>query len=124
MKLDKNHLGYLFISLKTIEGFYKNFKIHRLVLSAFFGPSNLQVNHKDLDKSNNHISNLEYLSHRENNSHYRKSKNRPYPIGVSKKGDKFRAQIRNDGRNFHIGTFETPELAEIAYLQRLSTFVL
>ena len=42
------------------------FSIHRLVMLAFVGPSDLQVNHKDFNKLNNHMSNLEYVTHSEN----------------------------------------------------------
>jgi DNA-binding XRE family transcriptional regulator len=57
-------------------GFWKNnkgkdFYIHRLVAIYFIeNPNNLEeVNHKDGDKSNNHFSNLEWYSHKENMSH-------------------------------------------------------
>ncbi|GAH09311.1 unnamed protein product [marine sediment metagenome] len=43
--------------------------VHRLVLSAFKGESPLQCNHKDGDKTNNNISNLEYCTGRENVQH-------------------------------------------------------
>lgn len=47
----------------------KRIYIHRLVALAYFGPSNLHVNHKDGNKENNHISNLEYCTQAENNRH-------------------------------------------------------
>jgi len=42
--------------------------VHRLVAKAFIpNPDNLSdVNHIDEDKSNNHVSNLEWLSHKDN----------------------------------------------------------
>ena len=42
--------------------------IHRLVASAFIpNPLNLSdVNHRDENPSNNHVSNLEWMSHKEN----------------------------------------------------------
>lgn len=45
--------------------------MHRLVMLAFVGPSHLEVNHRDGDKTNNHLSNLEYTTHRENCAHAR-----------------------------------------------------
>jgi hypothetical protein len=44
---------------------------HRLVAEAFIGPipHNKEVNHKDGDKLNNHVNNLEYVTHRENMRH-------------------------------------------------------
>ncbi len=36
--------------------------LHRIVLEVFFGASDAQSRHKDGDKSNNHLSNLEYIT--------------------------------------------------------------
>lgn len=55
----------------TIERKKFSFKIHREVAKAFIpNPNNLpQVNHIDGDKSNNSVSNLEWVSNRENARH-------------------------------------------------------
>ena len=49
----------------------KQFFVHVLVAEAFFGPkpTGMEVNHKDLDKRNNHADNLEYLTRLENMDH-------------------------------------------------------
>jgi hypothetical protein len=63
--------GYKFIGL-SYGGKVRHFKIHRLVVEAFSGkPKDLkqQVNHKDGDKANNHIANLEWCSQSENERH-------------------------------------------------------
>jgi hypothetical protein len=46
---------------------------HRLIAEAFIGkiPKGKEVNHKDMDKHNNHPSNLEYLTRSENQLHWR-----------------------------------------------------
>lgn len=46
--------------------------IHRLVAAAFLGEPQTpehQVNHKDFDPTNNHVSNLEWTTPKENTSH-------------------------------------------------------
>ena len=68
--LIKLETGYHGIGLqnKTIK---KKFKVHRLVAEAFIGerPENLDVNHKDGNKTNNHADNLEYITRSENLKH-------------------------------------------------------
>ena len=58
--------GYLVVSLK-----YKMFRVHRLVAQAFIpNPDNLpQINHKDEDKSNNRVENLEWCTAKYNNNY-------------------------------------------------------
>jgi hypothetical protein len=53
------------------EGKGKKFLVHQLVTLAFIGkcPEGHNVNHIDGNKQNNHISNLEYVTHSENQLH-------------------------------------------------------
>jgi hypothetical protein len=63
--------GYLSVSVR-INGFLKPRTIHRLVAQAFIDSdcdSRPFVNHKDGNKQNNHINNLEWVSHAENIKH-------------------------------------------------------
>lgn len=63
--------GYLKISF-YINGKYKRKLVHRLVLMTFNpidNMENLQVNHKDGNKQNNNINNLEWCTQLENQKH-------------------------------------------------------
>lgn len=62
-----NGRGYLILSLSRKGQYHKS--IHRLVASAFIKNSNMTVNHKDGNKLNNHYSNLEYLTLKDNINH-------------------------------------------------------
>jgi hypothetical protein len=60
--------GYRQIVLSGDTGTWRP-TVHRLVAEAFLGPSDLEVNHKDLDKGNNRIENLEYVTRSQNQAH-------------------------------------------------------
>lgn len=64
----KQSRGYLRITCNELR---KCFYIHRLVAEAFLGlcPNGYEVNHKDGNKLNNNIKNLEYVTHKDNNKH-------------------------------------------------------
>lgn len=70
LKTGKNGKGYLHVTLWK-KGKSKTFKLHRLVTNAFIpNPQNLpQINHKDEDKTNNHVENLEWCTASYNNSY-------------------------------------------------------
>lgn len=69
LKPEKTRLGYLRVGLSR-DGKEKKFLIHRLVADAFIGKNNgLEINHKDGNKANNHVSNLEWVTRRENIKH-------------------------------------------------------
>lgn len=69
-KSHPNNKGYLRLGLR-INGVTKNFSVHRLVAEAFISnPENKpMVNHKDGDKQNNYVRNLEWTTHIENDKH-------------------------------------------------------
>lgn len=62
--------GYLLVN-RSINKKHKSFKVHRLVATAFIpNPNNLpMINHKDGNKQNNHVSNLEWCTSSENTTH-------------------------------------------------------
>ena len=73
LKIQTHKQGYLYYRLW--DGLkYKNYFIHRLLCVQFVpNPENKPyVNHKDGNKLNNNIENLEWCTSSENNSHARK----------------------------------------------------
>ncbi|MBA7533176.1 hypothetical protein ES705_25411 [subsurface metagenome] len=70
LKLRLNGHGRYQVILYNNEGHYSK-KVSRLVAEAFIPnpKGKAEVNHKDLDKLNNDISNLEWVTHSENILH-------------------------------------------------------
>lgn len=68
LSLHRLSKGYLGVSLCSAPNTSKTMKVHRLVAKAFIpNPSNLPiVNHKDEDKTNNCVSNLEWCTNNYN----------------------------------------------------------
>lgn len=64
LKLYKERDGYLTVWIRRDDGAKVKFKIHQLVARVFLSnPNNLpQINHKDENKTNNCVSNLEYCT--------------------------------------------------------------
>lgn len=70
LKAQKNWGGYHLVQLWR-GGKYKMFLVHRLVAQTFLGPlpDGREVNHKNGNKSDNRVENLEYVTRSENNRH-------------------------------------------------------
>lgn len=64
LKPIKNRYGYLYLTLMTPDGIKKHERVNRLVAKAFVpNPNNYPlVNHKDEDKTNNCVENLEWCT--------------------------------------------------------------
>lgn len=68
-KLRKNRDGYLRVNA-FFNGKVRTFLVHKMVAELYLGSSDGRtVNHKDGDKCNNGVENLEYMSAAANTTH-------------------------------------------------------
>lgn len=124
MKSNPNSDGYLRLNL-TKMGKGNNFKVHQLVAVAFLGhiPCGLDlvINHKDFNRQNNHVDNLEIVSSRENGNQKHLISSSKY-TGVSwvKSRNKWLAQILINGKQKNLGRFVNEYDAHLAYEKALS----
>ena len=78
----------------------KVFRIHRLMHKASFPCQNGVINHKDGDKTNNHLSNLEVVSSSQNNRHaYATGLKVPAPLSSERARAMRKAQITGNYSN-------------------------
>jgi len=110
--------GYLRIDLYLTSGKRQVF-IHRLVYLAYnpewdiwdSGINNV-IDHRDRDKKNNKIENLQQVTAQQNQFN---TGAKGYTF--NKRTKKYEARIMFDGKNNYIGGYDTPEEAHEAYLE-------
>jgi len=122
MKQKNNRQGYKQINLCK-KGKVKMFSVHRLVALAFLeNPDNKQkVDHIDNNPANNNIKNLRWCSQKDNLANQGKRENNKSGFkGVcfNKQHNKYQAQISINGKNKHLGYFETVEQASKVYEEK------
>ena len=63
--------GYKCVKIYNVDKKYKYHYVHRLVWEVFVGPipEGLQINHKDENKSNNSLENLEIVTPKQNTNY-------------------------------------------------------
>jgi hypothetical protein len=108
--------GYYAIPSITPKKSYDT--IHRIVAELYIDNPLLKphVNHKDSNKKNNHMDNLEWVYPRENSIHFHQTKKTKYPTGVHiNQNGVIYVLIQIDGVNTNIGRFDTIEEAAVAY---------
>lgn len=108
----------------TVRFKSKLYKLHRLIWIWHYGNTTLEIDHKDENKKNNKIGNLQELTHAQNiqkSIKYRKPrKDNPSPKGFS--WDSGRQKFRVRFKSKHIGYFECMIDARAAYLRAYHRF--
>lgn len=115
--------GYLKVWLYK-QGRRKMFYIHRLVTKAFLkNPQNLPcINHKDFNKANNKVENLEVCTSRYNmiyNSRFGKHSSKYVGVTWDKNRKKWQAQYQIGKKKIFLGRFDTQEEAHAAYVNAM-----
>lgn len=113
---DKDCEGYIRIGLKG-----RKIKAHRFIFYCYHGVLYPIIDHKDTIKYNNWISNLRGGNNHQNMGNQIKPhcRNKSGFLGVSidNNCNKYKASIGINGKCKHLGYFNTPELANEAYLK-------
>lgn len=84
-----NSKGYAQIILRK-DNKPRSWRVHRLIALTFIGPSDLTVNHKNGNKLDNRLENLEYLTNAENMRHAYVTGIRTNPHGEEHGGSKLK----------------------------------
>lgn len=107
--------GYYRVCLSK-KGFKKQTLIHRLIADHFIlNPNNkTQVNHIDENKLNNSISNLEWVTHRENIEHSLTKKGISKIKGVNwiNRSQSYQCSIYLNRKKHYLGTYKDIEKAK------------
>jgi hypothetical protein len=117
--------GYYKVALFK-DGLGNRIGVHRLVALAFIpNPENKpQVNHINSDKSDNSIGNLEWVTIRENITHFRKTQkltSNYSGVCFDKSKNKYLSYINLNGKRISLGNYVNEIDAANAYQQKLQT---
>ena len=101
----KDSVGYLTVYMKG-----KTHRVHVLVAIVFLKHKPCKykyvVNHKDFNKLNNQVENLEIVTNRENsNKKHIKSSSDYVGVGFHKAANKWMSRIRINGKTKYLGLF-------------------
>lgn len=110
-----NKYGYCNVFLQK-DGIREQKLVHRLVAITFIENLNnyKEINHKDFNKKNNNVSNLEWCTRIENITHYFENKNKSSKykgVSYSKDRNKWCAYVDINKKRITLGRFDTENQA-------------
>lgn len=124
LKPTESSRGYLRVNLCN-EGKVKAKTVHQLVAMTFLNHTpdgyKLVVDHKDNDKLNNRLSNLQLISQRENTSKDKNGTSKYTGVFWVKHINKWVSQITVNGKSKRIGYFDLEEEAGMYYQDALKS---
>lgn len=129
LKKVKNKGGYDTIMFSK-KSKIKLFTVHKLVAMAFLeyipdGTQKLVVNHKDFNRQNNKLENIEIITNRENtNQKHLNSTSKYVGVHFNKHNSKWIARIHINGNRKYLGCFINEIDANKAYENELKTIKL
>ena len=99
--------------------------VHQLMAESFLnhkpnGRQEYVINHKNLNKLDNRLENLEIVSHRENsNQKHIKSSSKYTGVSWYKSNKRWIAAISVSGKKIYLGSFNNEYAAHVAYQNKL-----
>lgn len=117
--------GYYQVTLYDANNKQQTKKVHQLVAITFLNHTpnhyNMIVHHKDMNRLNNHVDNLEIVTMRENSYHRNIKKTSKY-VGVNwnKRIKKWSANIHINSKIKYLGSFINELDASNAYQEALN----
>ena len=118
-----NATGYSLVAL--CNGKTKAITVHQLVAMAFLNHKpcgyKLVVDHINTIKTDNRLENLQVITHRQNCTKDKKGTSKYTGVHWCKPRNKWRAEIRINGKTKYLGSFKSELEASEAYQLKLET---
>lgn len=108
--------GYIRIRINHVE-----YRAHRIIWTMFNGeiPEGLLIDHINGINSDNRLENLRLATRQQNNANRKVKTGSKLPKGVTATPEgRYRARLHHNGTWYCLGTYDTPEQAEQAYLEK------
>lgn len=103
--------GYVAVSID-----YLSYQGHRLAWKLEFNEEPEEIDHINRDRADNRLCNLRAVDHSTNCHNSNPKVGKTLPMGVNRDKKKYSARLMVEGVYHYLGTYDTPEEAEEAYL--------